>query len=108
MKLVAALFHGHVLVIFIVHPHVPGNANLDCYTIDVGLKICSEVRVAKGHPAYVPPSLQCQLGGVSNKWCKKLSLTSHISTARSTRSPRPQWCGTWSGIRTMTSTASSA
>lgn len=30
LKLVGFLVHGHVLILYIVHPHVPDNANLSC------------------------------------------------------------------------------
>ena len=63
LKLVGCLFHGHVLILFIVHPHVPDDGNLSCHVIDRGLEVVARVRAAKGLPEYAPKHARCQLDG---------------------------------------------
>ena len=47
LKLVGTLLHSHVLVLHIVHPHVPDNANLVCHVLDESLAEVAKVRAQK-------------------------------------------------------------
>ena len=49
-KLVGNLFHGHCLVLHIVMPHMPDNANLFCHCLDTSLEALIDVRKAKDQP----------------------------------------------------------
>ena len=68
MKLNATIFHGHCLVLHVVHPHIPGDANLTCHLIDTSLEVYHRTMVAKGHAGHTPPNNRFQLDGVSTNW----------------------------------------
>ena len=69
-KLVGNLWHGHALVLHIVHPHVPDDANLFCHCLHTALDELVNVRMQKGEPAHLPPHLRIQIDGVSTNWGK--------------------------------------
>ena len=68
MKLNATIFHGHCLVLHVVHPHIPGDANLTCHLIDTSLEVYHRTMVAKGHAGHTPPNNRFQMDGVSTNW----------------------------------------
>ena len=67
-KMVGNLFHGHVLVLHLVMPHVTDDANLVCHCFDTSMEELVKVRVAKGQPEYLPPNVRVQIDGVSSNW----------------------------------------
>ena len=69
-KLVGNLWHGHALVLHVVHPHVADDANLFCHCLHTALDELVKVRVQKGEPAHLPPHLRIQIDGVSTNWGK--------------------------------------
>ena len=69
-KLVGNLFHGHVLVLSLVSPHMPDDANLFCHCLHSSLAELKKVRVRNGQPAFLPPHVRLQLDGVSTNWGK--------------------------------------
>lgn len=68
LKLVGNLFHGHALVLHMVMPSVPDDANLVCHCFDTAIEEVKKVRTAKDQPAYLPPNWRSQLDGVSSNW----------------------------------------
>ena len=68
MKLNVMIFHGHCLVLHVVHPHIPGDANLTCHLIDTSLEVYHRTMVAKGHAGHTPPNNRFQMDGVSTNW----------------------------------------
>ena len=68
MKLNATIYHGHCLVLHIVHPHIPGDANLTCHIIDTSLEVYCATMREKGYPGHVPPNNRFQMDGVSTNW----------------------------------------
>jgi hypothetical protein len=82
LKLVGCLFHGHVLLIFIVHPHLKDNANLSCHIIDKGFERVSAVRESKGQPAYAPVNVRGQLDGAAPNWNKTVFAHLDYLTAK--------------------------
>ena len=69
-KLVGNLWHGHALVLHVVHPHVADDANLFCHCLHTALDELVKVRMQKGEPAHLPPHLRIQIDGVSTNWGK--------------------------------------
>ena len=67
-KLVGNLFHGHVLVLHLVHPNVPDDSNLMCHCLDTALEELVKVRVSKDQPDFFTPNHRSQLDGVSTNW----------------------------------------
>ena len=47
-KLIGALIHSHALIIHIVYPHIPDNANLLCHVLDESIDEAVRVRTNKG------------------------------------------------------------
>ena len=68
LKLVASLYHGHVLVVHLVMPHIPGDANLTCHCIDTSLEEYQKVIKEKGFPGHCPENCRFQMDGVSTNW----------------------------------------
>ena len=68
LKLVASLYHGHVLVVHLVMPHIPGDANLTCHCIDTSLEEYQKVMKEKGFPGHCPENCRFQMDGVSTNW----------------------------------------
>jgi hypothetical protein len=48
LKVIGTLVHSHVLVIHIVHPHLPDDANLVCHVLDEALEETIKIRRSKG------------------------------------------------------------
>jgi hypothetical protein len=69
-KLVGNLFHGHALILHLVHPHVPDDANLCCHCLDDSLEALIDVRVEKDQPDFLPPKFRIQIDGVGTNWGK--------------------------------------
>jgi hypothetical protein len=67
-KLVGNLFHGHVLVLHLVMPHITDDSNLVCHCLDTSLEALVQVRTSKGQPSFLPPNMRIQLDGVSSNW----------------------------------------
>ena len=56
VKLVGNLFHAHLLVLHIVHPQVPDDANLFCHCFDTSMEELIKTRIAKDQPECAPMS----------------------------------------------------
>ena len=70
LKLVGNLFHGHCLVLHLVLPNVPDDANLVCHCFDTAVEECTKTRIAKDQPDFLPANHRSQLDGVSTNWGK--------------------------------------
>ena len=60
-KLVATLFHSHVLVLHLVCPHINDDSNLTCHIIDTSLEVLLDVRKEKGLKDYLPDNFRLQV-----------------------------------------------
>ena len=67
-QLVGNLFHSHVLVVHLVYPNIPDDANLVCHCLDTAIEEVVKVRVAKDQPDFLPPNFRTQLDGVNTNW----------------------------------------